>query len=170
MELPIFDTYINFSCHPFCYFTIAPLFVLDKSTAWNRRLQHPCFKNLCKIAQASKNSHSNTQHFLSGLLTHSWFHSMLFALPGYQFPYNVMNRCFYLTRICCGCRNWRERGGEFHRFCQPLHGCFIITLCLSLWMLALRRREIHWDWWIIGVGSHIKIKTRGYIVYTKYDI
>jgi hypothetical protein len=22
---------------------------------------------------------------------------MLFALPGYQFPYNVMNRCLYLT-------------------------------------------------------------------------
>jgi hypothetical protein len=24
-------------------------------------------------------------------LTHSWFHSMLFALPGYQFPYTVMD-------------------------------------------------------------------------------
>jgi hypothetical protein len=61
-----------------------------------RCLQHPCFKNLCKIAQASKNSDSNAQHFLSDLLTHSWFHSMLFALPGYQFPYTVMNRCLYL--------------------------------------------------------------------------
>jgi hypothetical protein len=30
------------------------LIVLDKSTAWNRCLQHPCFKNLCKIAQASQ--------------------------------------------------------------------------------------------------------------------
>jgi hypothetical protein len=49
-----------------------------------------------KIAQASKSSHSNAQHFLSDLLTHSWFHSMLFALPGYRFPYIVMNRCFYL--------------------------------------------------------------------------
>jgi hypothetical protein len=28
----------------------------------NRCLQHPCFKNLCKIAQASKNSDSNAQH------------------------------------------------------------------------------------------------------------
>jgi hypothetical protein len=46
----------------------------------NRCPQHPCFKNLCKIAQASKNSDSNAQHFLSDLLTHPWFHSMLFAL------------------------------------------------------------------------------------------
>jgi hypothetical protein len=53
-------------------------------------------KNLCKIAQATKNSDSNAQHFLSDLLTHSWFHSMLFALPGYQFPYTVINRCVYL--------------------------------------------------------------------------
>jgi hypothetical protein len=50
----------------------------------NRCLQHPYFKNLCKIAQASKNSNSKAQHFLSDLLTHSWFHSMLFALPGYH--------------------------------------------------------------------------------------
>jgi hypothetical protein len=63
----------------------------------NRCLQHACFKNLCKIAQASNNSDSNAQHFLLDLLTHSWFHSMLFALPGYQFPYTVMNRCLYLT-------------------------------------------------------------------------
>jgi uncharacterized protein YbcC (UPF0753/DUF2309 family) len=56
MELPIFNTYINFYRHHFCCFTIAPLFVLDKSTAWNRCLHLPCFKNLCKIAQASKKS------------------------------------------------------------------------------------------------------------------
>jgi hypothetical protein len=71
MELPIFNTFINFSRHHFCCFTIASLFVLDKSIAWNRCLQHLCFKNLCKIAQASKNSDSDTQHFLSDLLTHS---------------------------------------------------------------------------------------------------
>ena len=58
-------------------------------------------KNLCKIAQASKISDSNAQHFLSDLLTHSWFHSMLCALPGYQFPYTVMNRCFYLIALDC---------------------------------------------------------------------
>ena len=78
MELPIFNTYMNFSRHHFFC------------------LQHPCFKKLCKIAQASKNSDSNAQHFLSDLLTHSWFHSMLFALPSYQFPYIAMNRCLYL--------------------------------------------------------------------------
>ena len=66
----------------------------------NRCLQHPYFKNLCKIAQASKNSDPNAQHFLSDLLTHSWFHSMLFALPCYQFPYIVMNRCLYVTSWC----------------------------------------------------------------------
>ena len=65
MELPIFDIYLNFSSHHLCCFTVALLFLLDKSTAWNRWLQHPCFKNLCVIAQASKNTDSNAQHFLS---------------------------------------------------------------------------------------------------------
>ena len=49
----------------------------------------------------SKISDSNAEHFLSDLLTHSWFHSMLCALPGYQFPYTVMNRCFYLIALDC---------------------------------------------------------------------
>ena len=98
-ELPIFNTYMNFSRHHSCCFTIAPLFVLDKSTARNRCLQHPCLKKLCKISQASKFSNSNAQHFLSDLLTYSWFHSMLFTLPCYQFPYIVMNWCFYLKVI-----------------------------------------------------------------------
>jgi hypothetical protein len=65
--------------------------------ACNRCLQCPCFKNLCQIAQASKNWDSNVQHFLLDFLTHSWFHSMLFALLGYQFPYTVMNKCLYLN-------------------------------------------------------------------------
>jgi hypothetical protein len=99
MELPLFNTHMNFTCHHLCCFTVVPLFVLDKSMTRNSCLQHPCFKNLCKIAQASKNSGSNAQHFLSDLLTHSRFHSMLFALPGYQFPYNVMNRCLYLRPL-----------------------------------------------------------------------
>ena len=89
------STHINFSCHHFRCFTTAHLFVLDKSTAWNMCLQHPCFNNLCKIAQASKNQDSNTRHFLSGCAD-SRFHSMLFALPGHQFPYTGMNRCSYL--------------------------------------------------------------------------
>jgi hypothetical protein len=70
MKFPIFNAYINISRHQFCCFTIAP-FVLDKSTVWNRCPQHPCFKNLCKISQASKNLDFNAQHFLSDLLTHS---------------------------------------------------------------------------------------------------
>ena len=80
MELPIFNTYINLSRHHFYCFTIAPLFVLDKSTSRNRCLQHPCFKNLCKITQASKNPDSNAQHFLLDFLTYSRFQFMLFAL------------------------------------------------------------------------------------------
>jgi hypothetical protein len=60
-----------------------------------------CFKNLCKIAQASKISGSNAQHFLLDLLTHSWFHFMLFALPSYQFPYILMNRCLHLISYRC---------------------------------------------------------------------
>jgi hypothetical protein len=53
MELPIFNTYMNFSRNHFCCFTVASLFVLDKSMAWDRCLQHPCLKKLCRIIQAS---------------------------------------------------------------------------------------------------------------------
>jgi hypothetical protein len=95
---------MNVSRHHLCCFTIVPLFVLHKSMAWNKCLEHPCFKNLCRIAQASKNSDFNAQHFLLDLLTHSWFHSMLFALPSYQFPYIVMNRCMSLPYIKAGDR------------------------------------------------------------------
>jgi hypothetical protein len=66
MELPIFRIYMNFSRHHLCCFTVVPLFLLDKSMAHNRCLQHPCFKKLCKIAEASKNSDSNAQHFPFG--------------------------------------------------------------------------------------------------------
>jgi hypothetical protein len=31
MEHLVFDTYMNFSCHHFCCFTVVSLFVLDKS-------------------------------------------------------------------------------------------------------------------------------------------
>jgi hypothetical protein len=71
MEFQNFNAYINNSHRRLCCFRVAPLFVLDKSTAWNRCPQHPCFKILCKIAQASKISDSNAQHFLFDLLTHS---------------------------------------------------------------------------------------------------
>jgi len=71
MKLPIFNIYINFPQHHFSCFTIAPLFVLNKSTAWNWCLQYAYFKILCKVAQASKTSDSNTQHFLADMLTHS---------------------------------------------------------------------------------------------------
>jgi hypothetical protein len=33
MELPLFNIYMNFSCHYLCCFTVVPLFVLDKSMA-----------------------------------------------------------------------------------------------------------------------------------------
>ena len=96
MELPIFNTYMNFLTIIFVASQLFLCLFWISLMAWNRCLQHPCFENLCKIAQASKNSDSNAQHFLWDLLTHSWFHSMLCALPGYQFPYIVMNRCLYL--------------------------------------------------------------------------
>jgi hypothetical protein len=73
--------------HHHCCFTIAPLFVLDKSTAWNGCLQHPCFKNLCKIAQASKVLDSNTPPLPFGFANTfmiSLDHAL--ALPSYQFP------------------------------------------------------------------------------------
>jgi hypothetical protein len=68
-------------------------------------------KSLCKIAQASKNSDSNAQHFLSDLLTHPWFHSMLFALPSYQFPYIIMNRCLTFNGMGSPSRVWNGPKG-----------------------------------------------------------
>ena len=99
MILPNFNIYMDFSRHHFYCFKIVPLFVLEKSMAQNRCLQHPCFKSCVKLLKPPKIQvpTPNAQHFLSDLLTHSRFHSMLFALPGYQFPYIVMNRCLYLT-------------------------------------------------------------------------
>jgi hypothetical protein len=47
-----------------------------------------------------KNIHKNTcvimrlDYVFFGLIIND--HSMLFALPSYQFPYIVMNRCLYL--------------------------------------------------------------------------
>jgi hypothetical protein len=71
MELPILNTYMNFSRHHFCCFTIVPLFVLKSLWLKNMCLEHPCFIKLCKIALAFRNAVSNAQHFLSDLLTHS---------------------------------------------------------------------------------------------------
>ena len=71
MELPVFNTYMNFSHHHLCCFIVVSLFVLDKSMAWNKCLQDLA-SNICvKFVQASKNLDSNTQHFLLDLLTHS---------------------------------------------------------------------------------------------------
>ena len=80
-----FYTYINFSRHQCCCFTIAPLFVLDKSMAWSRCLQDPCLKNLCKNAQASKNSHSNAQHLPFGF-ANTFMMSSLHALCTPRLP------------------------------------------------------------------------------------
>ena len=115
---------MNFSHHHLCCFTIASLFVLDKSTARNKCLQHSYFKNLCKIAQAS-NVRFQCQT-LPDLLTYSWLHSMLFALPGYQFPYTVMNRCFYLMWSWSGHIPYVRvsYGPQFSR-----HDCFVAKVC-----------------------------------------
>jgi hypothetical protein len=80
-------------------------------------------KQLCKIVQASKNSDSKAQHFLSDLLTHSWFHSMLFALPSYQFPYIVMNKCLYLM-------------SSLVLLCLSANCTMYITFTTSTWVLG----------------------------------
>jgi hypothetical protein len=75
-----------------CLFWISPWL---RISVYNTLASKICVK----FAQASKKSDSNAQHFLSDLLTHSWFYSMLIALPSYQFPYTVMNRCLYLSAM-----------------------------------------------------------------------
>ena len=63
MELPIFNTYTNFSHHHFCCFTVVPLFVLDKVYGLKIGIYNTlASKYLCKIAQAFKNSDSKAQH------------------------------------------------------------------------------------------------------------
>ena len=54
MEPPIFNTYMNFSRHHLCCFIVVSLFVLNKSMAYNRSLQHPCFKNCVKLLKPPK--------------------------------------------------------------------------------------------------------------------
>ena len=91
----------------------------------NRCLQHPCFKNLCKIAQASKNSDSNAQHFLSDLLTHSWFHSMLFALLRAGLHY----------------------GGEVHRSWKKGRFSIVIGWKCNSWPVGVYTRWRKQWWW-----------------------
>ena len=102
----VLSTYMNFFCHHFFCFTVVPCLFWISLWFKNRCPQHSWFKNLCKIARTSKNSDSNAQQVLSDLLTHSWFLSMLFALPTYQFPYIVMNRCLYLVAPRQECHNF----------------------------------------------------------------
>jgi hypothetical protein len=102
MELPIFNTYMNFFLPSFlllsqlflCLFWISlwlrigvyntrdqywvnglkftPVHIVRAlSFLFFSCLQHPFFKKLCKIAEASKNSDANAQHFLSDSLKHS---------------------------------------------------------------------------------------------------
>jgi hypothetical protein len=51
---PNFNTYMNFSRHRFCCFIIVPLFVLDKSTAWNRCLNTLASKICVKLLKPPK--------------------------------------------------------------------------------------------------------------------
>jgi hypothetical protein len=63
MKLPIFNTYVNFSCHQF---VASQLFLcLFWISLWLRIGVHNTLASkICvKIAQASQNSDSNTQHF-----------------------------------------------------------------------------------------------------------
>ena len=102
MELPIFNTYMNFSCHH--------------------------------------------------------FQSMLFALPGYQFPYTVMNRCLYLRKhYCSSLLTNFFTAKEWKSFMIPLHSsiagrkCYMATpwryTCPTKfgWNCSFRhlRREAH---------------------------
>jgi hypothetical protein len=54
MKLPVFNRYMNFSYHHLCCFIVIPLFVLDKSMAWNRCLQHPTSKKCVKLLKPPK--------------------------------------------------------------------------------------------------------------------
>jgi hypothetical protein len=71
MELPIFNTYTNFSHHHFCCFTVVPLFVLDKS-----RLRIGVYNTLAskicvKLLKPPKIQIPTPNTSLSDLLTHS---------------------------------------------------------------------------------------------------
>ena len=50
----ILNTYMNFSRHHLCCFTVDPLFVLDKSMANNRCPQHLASKICVRLLKPSK--------------------------------------------------------------------------------------------------------------------
>jgi hypothetical protein len=93
-----FYTYMNFSRHHLCWFTI-DLLLFWISLCLRIGVYNTLASKICvKLLKPPKNQIPTPNHFLSDLLTHSWFHSMLFALPGYQFYNIVMNRCLYLRK------------------------------------------------------------------------
>jgi hypothetical protein len=47
MELPNFNTYMNFSRHHFCCFTVVPLFVLNKSMAHRIGVYNTLASKIC---------------------------------------------------------------------------------------------------------------------------
>jgi hypothetical protein len=105
MELTISNTYMNFSRHQFCCFTIVPLFVLDKSMASNRCLQHPCFKKLiqnCSSLQKFRFQHptlpfgfANTFMMFTPCSSHSQVtNSLILSWIGVSLPYVTANSSF----------------------------------------------------------------------------
>jgi hypothetical protein len=142
MELPVFNTFINFSPPSFlvasqlflCLFWISLRLGIGVSNTL-------AFQNLCKIARASNTSDSNAQHFLSDSLTQSWFHSMLFALPGYQFPYTVTNRCFYLIHDC---RSSIWQWPDCALYCVGVHITYIRPWHECVGNLPKAQLVVHW--------------------------
>jgi hypothetical protein len=95
MDLPIFNTYMNFSRIIFgaSQFLLCLFWISIRLK--NRCLQHPCIKNLCKIAQASKNLDSNTQHFLFGFANTFMISLHALCTPKLPIPLqSILYKCY----------------------------------------------------------------------------
>ena len=106
----------------------------------NKCLQHLCFENLCKIAQASKNSNTNAQHLLSDLLTHSWFftprslHSQV--TNSLVMSWIGVSTLHWYVRLGCSTLFWmfittipKEKNLSNNKFphCTYLNYCYLIS-------------------------------------------
>jgi hypothetical protein len=93
-----FLIHMNFPRHHFCCFHSCFFVCFGKVYGLRIGVYNTLASKICvKLLKPPEIQIPTPNTSFSDLLTHSRFHSMLFALPGYQFLYIVMNRCLYLT-------------------------------------------------------------------------
>jgi hypothetical protein len=125
----------------FCYFTIVPLFDLDKSTAQIGVYNNTLASKICvKLLKPPNIQIPTPNTCLSDLLTHHDFTPCsLHSHIGYQFPYTVTNRCFPTLQT------WGEAPT------CPALPCVLSKYCsLVTWGLGLPQKLLGWAVWAVS--------------------